>query len=342
MDPSEFVLAVGNARKRGSFLSVKSQEVNTCISSTPPEDLFESIDLDHDGFLTKEELRVCLALAGRTVREDVLELMIAMADKDGDGLVSRTEFSLFMADPAKAISQFALGENSSACLLPNRTSSNLKGGGGTVAKKNNPPTLQIISEAELIRMDAAERRKTCVQIVLALLGGIDEIRPKDIKQLYRRFLELDTKKVGKLNLLQFAKIFDRYPFAGARKIRSNYVNLLFTFCDSDKSNFLDAKEFMTGLCWLGSFGNLDKLRFTFMLFDANGDGEMDRGEILQFVTSVNIGDPAARSALSGRVDEIFKRIAAEQNVTDWANLCLSFEQLVKVADENPDLFTSIA
>lgn len=317
IDPEDFLRAVERARLGGTYKASNMQMVSSMSS------IFASFDLDKDGYIGKEELRVCLAVAGRAVREDILEEMIRVVDQDQDGRISQSEFCNFF-EPHENI----------------EISPTIAGALVSVPADPASRSLELISEAELLQMDSAGRRKKTGEIVLALLGGAESIKPKDIKQLYRKFTQLDTRKAGRLNMLQFSKIFDAYTFQGSRKIRSNYLNLLFAFCDADKSNYIDAKEFMTGLCWLGSFGNLDKLRFTFMLFDESGDGVLDRTEMTTFVASINIGSLTSKKELGIRVDNIFKKLASEEKFSDWTKFTLTFQHLIKVADENPDLFTS--
>ena len=288
--------------------------------------IFNSLDLDQNGLIGKEELRVCLALIGQPVRESTLDMMLAIADLDGDGMIDFADFSSLMSDPKSRLKRMT-GTDDHKHQIETFKHSQRSGG---AAK----PRMVEISLSELQAMDPVSRRLRTVEIVHSLLGT-DTIRPRDIKTLYKVFMETDAKKTGKLNLFQFEKIFDGYEHIDNRRVKSNYVSLLFAFCDSDRSNFIDVKEFIIGLCWLSDFSNMDKLRFAFMLFDLNGNGRIDRDEIVQLIASIKMG--GNRQAISDRVDEIYRRIAPD----NWRGLELSFEQLVNVADENSDLFDPI-
>ena len=304
--------------------------------------VFQELDLDKDGFVGKEEFRVCLALIGQPVREETLNLMIKLGDKNGDGMIDFDEFQALMNDPKPRIEKVIDDRKANGGAIVLR-----KPGTIVSAKKGDEQKKQIrreisaklaeLSQQDLARMDPMTRRLRTVEIVHGLLG-IDNIKPKDIKVLHKKFQDADTKKAGKLSLFQFEKIFDSYNFIENRRLKTNFISLLFTFCDTDSSGVIDAKEFIIGLCWLSDFGNIDKLRFAFMLFDANGNGKMDREELVQLIASVNMGRDSNRAWIANRVDDIFRNIAQ----TDaWREYELSFEQIVSIAEKNPDLFESI-
>ena len=305
---------------RDSVSSVPSDPIGPDLRA-----IFASLDLDQNALIGKEELRVCLALTGQPVRESTLDMMMALADIDGDGMIDFADFTALMADPKARIQRVTQSDGMKEQIEVFRRSQNTGASG--------KPRLVELSLEELHAMDPLDRRMRTIEIVHSLLGT-DSIRPRDIKTLYKVFMETDTKKMGKLNQFQFEKIFENYEHIDNRRVKSNYVSLLFAFCDSDRSNFIDVKEFIIGLCWLSDFSNIDKLRFAFMLFDLNGNGRMDRDEVIQLVASVKMGGD--RRLITDRVNAIFQQISP----ADWDTYELSFEQLVHVADSNPDLFDS--
>jgi Ca2+-binding EF-hand superfamily protein len=304
--------------------------------------VFDELDLDKDGLVGKEEFRVCLALIGQPVREETLNLMIKLGDKNGDGMIDFDEFHALMNDPRPRIEKVIderRTQSGSIVLRKPGTIVSAKNGDEQKKqiRKEISAKLAELSQQDLARMDPITRRLRTIEIVHGLIG-IDTIKPKDIKVLHKKFQDADNKKVGKLSLFQFEKIFDSYNFIENRRLKTNFISLLFSFCDTDSSGVIDAKEFIIGLCWLSDFGNIDKLRFAFMLFDANGNGKMDREELVQLIASVNMGRDSNRAWIAKRVDEIFRNVAHTES---WRDFELSFEQLVSIAEKNPDLFESI-
>jgi Ca2+-binding EF-hand superfamily protein len=326
-------------RRRGQIPEVVIKDRSIASKSERWRKVFDELDLDQDGYLGKEEFRVCLALMGQPVREETLNSMIKLGDRNGDGFLDFEEFQLLMADPQSCIQK--LCDECSKKIVPAKPGDIVSLKKGAPQKKEVRQAISAklteISQHDLAKMDPITRRLRTIEIVHGLLG-IDTIKPRDIKVLHRKFQEADTKKAGKLTLFQFEKIFDSYTSIENRRLKTNFISLLFAFCDTDSSGVIDAKEFIIGLCWLSDFGNIDKLRFAFMLFDANGNGKMDREEMIQLVASVNMGRDTDRSWIFSRVDEIFRSIAP----TDaWRDYEMSFEQLVSVADKYPDLFESM-
>ena len=300
-----------------SLLKRSHHSLTRGLESDIHAEAFKAFDLDQDEYIGKEELRVCLALIGQPVREEVLESMMKIADADGDGRISLLDFRYLFDNPRDRLEDFTMDRKEE----PMRNSLGI-----TDAKKDTNDSSGL------------SKRNKAIEIVHLLLG-VESIRPRDIKTLYKKFVELDRKKEGKLNLFQFEKIFDQYNTIDNRKVKANYIGLLFKFCDSDNSNTLDVKEFLIGLSWLSEFGNLDKLRFAFQLFDDNGNGKIDRQELTQLLVSVNLGSKLTRRTIEERVESIFRSTAI---TPDWETYELCFEQLVTVADKNPDLFDAIA
>jgi Ca2+-binding EF-hand superfamily protein len=79
-------------------LSTTTEDLN--LSSIPKmqidiETLFNCYDLDKNGFIEPKELRkVMKRLTGEKLSKQDIEEMISVADKNGDGLLDKTEFAL--------------------------------------------------------------------------------------------------------------------------------------------------------------------------------------------------------------------------------------------------------
>ena len=59
---------------------------------------FTLYDLDRDGYITAQELKSVMLSTGEDLSDKDAQVMIDMADADGDGRVSFEEFKRFLSD----------------------------------------------------------------------------------------------------------------------------------------------------------------------------------------------------------------------------------------------------
>ena len=93
------------------------------------------------------------------------------------------------------------------------------------------------------------------------------------------------------------------------------------------------------MSYMSNFGEVEKLRFSFMLFDADGDGFLDRGELIQLVSAIHVGlNKQELDTLFRKVDDILKAHSTD-DTSKYRDAKLTFDKLVKVCEENPGLFS---
>ena len=59
---------------------------------TELKDVFAQLDVNNDGFITKDELKAMMEGLGNKVEESCIDAMIACADSNGDGKIDFNEF----------------------------------------------------------------------------------------------------------------------------------------------------------------------------------------------------------------------------------------------------------
>jgi len=59
---------------------------------------FAEFDKNHDGYISKEELAETMKKFGQDISEDEIDLMIKLADNDGNNLIDIKEFQKLMSD----------------------------------------------------------------------------------------------------------------------------------------------------------------------------------------------------------------------------------------------------
>ncbi|GLV31791.1 uncharacterized protein CBL_07550 [Carabus blaptoides fortunei] len=132
----------------------------------------------------------------------------------------------------------------------------------------------------------------------------------EIKRIYRGFkAECPT---GVVREETFKMIYAQFFPQGANT--SQYAHYVFNTLDQDNSGLISFEDFVHGLSIL-SRGSLDeKLRWTFSLYDINGDGYITREEMTDIVSAIydlmgKLAEPCVdEDTVKEKVDRIFKKM----------------------------------
>eukprot|EP00163_Fabomonas_tropica_P029285 TRINITY_DN622_c0_g1_i1.p1 TRINITY_DN622_c0_g1~~TRINITY_DN622_c0_g1_i1.p1 ORF type:complete len:164 (-),score=67.66 TRINITY_DN622_c0_g1_i1:228-719(-) len=84
------------------FVNMMAKKMGNVDESRLIEDAFKVFDKDGDGILQRSELRKVMENLGEAVTEKQLERMVREADFDGDGEISKEDFIKIMKKQAKA------------------------------------------------------------------------------------------------------------------------------------------------------------------------------------------------------------------------------------------------
>ncbi|XP_054258021.1 Kv channel-interacting protein 1 isoform X2 [Macrosteles quadrilineatus] len=145
---------------------------------------------------------------------------------------------------------------------------------------------------------------------LAALSRATRFTEPELKKIYRGFkAECPT---GVVKEDAFKGIYSQFFPKGANT--SQYAHYVFNTLDQDRSGLLSFEDFVHGLSIL-SRGSLDeKLRWTFSLYDINGDGRITREEMTDIVTAVyelmgKFAEPTVDDTIvQAKVDRIFQKM----------------------------------
>ncbi|CAN7984106.1 unnamed protein product [Ixodes hexagonus] len=126
---------------------------------------------------------------------------------------------------------------------------------------------------------------------------MDDLRNKtdfteaEIKKWYKCFMK--DSPTGRVTVDEFKKIYCTYfPLGDASAFAEN----VFRTFDTDKDGVIDFREFMCGL-HITSRGTPDeKVAWAFSMYDLDGDGFIQKHEMIEMVTAVHkmIGFPTKR------------------------------------------------
>ncbi|XP_075222966.1 A-type potassium channel modulatory protein KCNIP1-like isoform X2 [Lycorma delicatula] len=177
-------------------------------------------------------------------------------------------------------------------------------------------------------------------------------RPDSLKSLCRatRFSEAEIKRIyrgfkaecptGVVREETFKGIYAQFFPQGANT--SQYAHYVFNTLDQDRSGLLSFEDFVQGLSIL-SRGSLDeKLRWTFSLYDINGDGRITREEMTDIVTAIydlmgKFTDPSLEEGtVAAKVDRIFQKMDRNKDGV------VTLEEFLECCTNDEDISRSMA
>lgn len=160
----------------------------------------------------------------------------------------------------------------------------------------------------------------------------------EIKRIYRGFkAECPT---GVVKEETFKMIYAQFFPQGANT--SQYAHYVFNTLDQDHSGLISFEDFVQNLSIL-SRGSLDeKLRWTFNLYDINGDGYITREEMTDIVSAIydlmgKLAEPCIdEDTVKEKVDRIFQKMDKNQDGV------VTFEEFLECCHKDKDISTSMA
>ncbi|XP_066146117.1 calcium-binding protein E63-1-like [Euwallacea fornicatus] len=104
----ELIMCASHAGKElideNDFLKFVKQIQDLCHLNPPSEDeqldllaAFQVFDMDNDGYITKDELRIAMEMIGEEISEDQLTHVMNTADTDRDGKINYNEFAQLLS-----------------------------------------------------------------------------------------------------------------------------------------------------------------------------------------------------------------------------------------------------
>jgi len=169
----------------------------------------------------------------------------------------------------------------------------------------------------------------------------------EMKRMYRGFKSecpqgLVTEEI-------FNNIFNKFFPLGATE-RSSYSHYVFSAMDHQETGVITFEDFAIGLSILVKGSQEDKIRWTFNLYDLNGDGVITRDEMEDIIASVYelMGKPLTEKdakdkeirqdddVVSQRVNNIFQKMDLN------GDGCVSFDEFLFCCREDRRVAESIA
>ena len=162
---------------------------------------------------------------------------------------------------------------------------------------------------------------------LKIHTGCDE---KTIKRMYKEF-----KKKSKRGNLSPALFYDMYVKLCPHENAKEFCNHVFRTFDADNNGYVSFNEFLLAVTISSSGTPEEKLKWAFKLYDINGDGVINRCEMIIVVEAMfemlDDGHMQRRSRAKERAKEIFAKLDVNGDLRltkdEFINGCLNDEEL---------------
>ena len=157
---------------------------------------------------------------------------------------------------------------------------------------------------------------------------------KTIKKLYKEFKKKSRK--GKMSPALFYEMYQK--LCPNDKNARDFCNHVFRTFDADNNGYVSFKEFLLALN-VNSCGNPeDKLKWAFKLYDINGDGVINRCEMIIIIESMfeMLDDVAMKrkNYAKERAKEVFTKLDTNNDLRlskdEFVSGCLEDDELTKL------------
>ncbi|KAL1461394.1 hypothetical protein WDU94_013296, partial [Cyamophila willieti] len=168
---------------------------------------------------------------------------------------------------------------------------------------------------------------------LQALSKATKFTEAEIKKIYRNFKAECPSGVVREDT--FKGIYSQFFPQGANV--SQYAHYVFKTMDHTQTGLLSFEDFVQGLSVLSRGSVEEKLRWTFTLYDINGDGRITRDEMTNIVTAIyELMGKFAETVLedgsvTNRVESVFKKMDKNQDgvvtLDEFLECCLNDEDI---------------
>ncbi|XP_033473728.1 guanylyl cyclase-activating protein 2-like [Epinephelus fuscoguttatus] len=156
-----------------------------------------------------------------------------------------------------------------------------------------------------------------------------EVTLQHIQELYRKFASECPS--GNLHLHEFKRIFG--IDSNSTEEESAYMENLFRSFDTNKDGKIDFLEYVAALHLVLRGKLVDKLKWSFKVYDRDGNGCLDRQEVRHIVRIINKIKRHKDPSITGNIEDICDRIfdLVDKNKDSQ----ISLEEFIEGAEKDP-------
>nr|XP_055186705.1 guanylyl cyclase-activating protein 1 [Nyctereutes procyonoides]XP_055186706.1 guanylyl cyclase-activating protein 1 [Nyctereutes procyonoides]XP_055186707.1 guanylyl cyclase-activating protein 1 [Nyctereutes procyonoides]XP_055186708.1 guanylyl cyclase-activating protein 1 [Nyctereutes procyonoides] len=135
--------------------------------------------------------------------------------------------------------------------------------------------------------------------------SVEELSSTECHQWYKKFMTECPS--GQLTLYEFRQFFGLKNLSPSA---SQYVEQMFETFDFNKDGYIDFMEYVAALSLVLKGKVEQKLRWYFKLYDVDGNGCIDRDELLTIIRAIRAINPCSDSTMSAEefTNTVFSKI----------------------------------
>lgn len=157
---------------------------------------------------------------------------------------------------------------------------------------------------------------------LDTLCQLTKFSKRELQMMYRSFKQEAPSGVVREDA--FKHIFSQFFVKGADC--GQYAHFVFNTFDPEHNGLVTFTDFVIGLSVLSRGTIQDKLRWTFSLYDVNGDGAICRNDLSRIIISIydlmgkSVDPPVDESTYKEHIDRVFEKLDLNnEGVITWEN-----------------------
>nr|XP_015808857.2 guanylyl cyclase-activating protein 2 [Nothobranchius furzeri] len=162
-----------------------------------------------------------------------------------------------------------------------------------------------------------------------------EVTSESIQELYRKFTSECPS--GNLHLHEFKKFFGVNSKSAEEELA--YAEIVFRSFDTNKDGQLDFIEFVAAVNLIFRGKLIDKLKWSFKVYDKDGNGSLTKQEVKHVVSIITKIKRQNASQDAENVDGICNRIFELADKNHDSEICL--EEFIEGAEKDPWLMEQL-
>jgi len=181
------------------------------------------------------------------------------------------------------------------------------------------------------------------RMAIAAMSNVTHIEKRELAALLSKFKEIASRH-GNPTMINRTEFSEALTIVGINQNDADILDRLFTMYDKTGDDQITYKDFIVGIAPLISGTHVEKIDYSFRLFDTDGTGYLRGTEMLNVLSQMNrvasyFGDPVmAEEQIANVVEDVLDMAGGS---TDGMATSLHYAEYVKIIADHPMVNTFI-